>query len=320
MKQEKSSSAESSPVIPHTPKRWVTALLLGVGIGLAVIIPGVSGSTLAILFGLYTGLLYAIGHIFQDFRRCFAFLLPIGIGVAVGFLAGFLIIQRYFDAYMFQIVCLFVGLMIGAMPALTRELKGERVTPLRGVFFGVGLLIPLAIGALSIVLTGDGAVSEGAFPDFSPVRFVLYVLLGAVVSATQIIPGLSATAILMAVGQFQPILNSLHADYILENPLTLGLYACLGVGFLGGMVLISRGFSSLLERFRGTTFFAVCGLAFGSVAAMFLNPDMWEIYSAWKSGAQSPVRPLVVGGVLLVLGFALSAWLTRYELKHGENE
>lgn len=314
-KEKKCPETVEAPLEHYTWKRWLVALLLGVCIGLAVIIPGVSGSTIAIIFSLYAGMLYAFGHILGDFKRCFLFLLPIGIGVVVGFAAGFVVIQRYFEAYMFQIVCLFVGLMIGAIPALTKELRGEKVTPLRGILLPIGILIPLAVGALAIVLSAGADSAAGGAVAFSPVRAILYLPLGALVAATQIIPGLSATAILMAFGQFQPILDSLHREYLMENPLVLILYACLGIGFLGGLVLISRGFSVLLEKHKGSTFFFVCGLAFGSIASMFLNPDMWATYTAWAKGTESPILPLAVGGGLLVVGFVASFLLTRYELK-----
>ena len=135
-----------------------------------------------------------------------------------------------------------------------------------------------------------------------------------VVSGTQVIPGLSATAILMACGQFKPILNSLHLDYILENPAVLGLYACIGAGFLGGMVFISRLFSKLIEKRRAPTFFFVVGLSLGSIASMFFNTDMWEIYVGWSEGG-NPALSILIGAVLLVLGFVGSFALTRYELK-----
>ena len=159
-KEKKVSAAEldDCPVKKHTTKNWIMALILGVFIGLAVIVPGVSGSTIAIIFGLYTGMLYAFGHILGDFKRCFKFLLPIGIGVVVGFVAGFLVIQKVFEVYLFQIICLFVGLMIGAVPALTKEIKGERITVSRGVLFVVGLIIPLAISIISIALSGTESV------------------------------------------------------------------------------------------------------------------------------------------------------------------
>lgn len=306
------------PIKKHTPKSFVLALLLGIFIGLAVIVPGVSGSTVAIIFGMYAALLYSIGNIFNDFRRCLAFLIPIGIGAAVGFLGGFLIIQKVFRKYMFTVVCLFAGLMIGAVPALTAEIGkkkrgNEPISATRVALFGLGVLIPLIVGAVSILL-GSASVGAESFTDFPAYLFILYVPLGAVVSATQIIPGLSATAILMACGQFKPILNSLHLDYILENPEVLGLYLCIGGGFLVGIVIISRVFSKILEKHRISAFFLVVGLSLGSIASMFLNPDMWEIYTAW-AGGKAFFGDVISGAVLGAVGFIASFLLTKYELK-----
>lgn len=313
MNNKEVKSVTECPLKKHDTKSFVLALLLGVFIGLAVIVPGVSGSTVAIMFGMYAALLYAIGNIFNDFRRCLLYLIPIGIGAAVGFLGGFLVIQKIFGKYMFTVVCLFAGLMIGAIPALTAEIKGERASLGRGALMGLGVLIPICVGAVSILL-GSATVGEESFTAFPPYLFLLYIPLGMVVSATQIIPGLSATAILMACGQFKPILNSLHLDYILENPAVLGLYLCIGGGFLGGIVIISRIFSRIIEKRRAATFFLVVGLSFGSILSMFLNPDMWEIYTQWMAG-KSPAGDLISGIILGVIGFAASFLLTKYELK-----
>ena len=318
MKKEKNTVKEQTvEKVDLQSKSRFLAFLLGIFIGLAVIVPGVSGSTIAIIFGLYTALLYAIGNIFNDFRRCVLFLIPLALGAAVGFLAGFIVIQKVFGPYLFQIVCLFVGLMAGALPAVTKEIKGARLTPVRGVFFPLGILIPIAIGVLSIFLTRGGESTE-TFVDFPWWRFAIYFPLGFVVSATQIIPGLSATAILMAVGQFGPILNSLHLDYILANPAVLGLYASIGCGFLVGLVVISRIFSKILERHKTTAFFLVSGLSVGSIASMFINPDVSEVYATWAAGDGNPVPSIIVGVILLAVGFTLSFLLTRYELKRGE--
>ena len=316
MKIEKTKDVQSeSPIYKHSPKSFVAALVLGVVIGLAVIVPGVSGSTVAIMFGMYAAMLYAIGNILNDFKRCFCYLLPIGIGAMVGFGGGFLVIQRMFGEYMFIIICLFAGLMCGAIPALTAEVKGEKRSPARLCLSGVGFLIPLGVGALSIALS-QGSVSIGAesFTSFPWYLFLIYIPLGMVVSGTQVIPGLSATAILMACGQFKPILNSLHLDYILENPAVLGLYLCIGGGFIVGLVLISRGFSALIARYRAPTFFLVVGLSFGSIASMFLNPDIWEIYLGWGRG-EDILPDVIIGAILFVLGLVGSLALTRYELK-----
>jgi putative membrane protein len=315
MKKDVKEMQSGYPLRKHDAKSFGVAFALGVVIGLAIIIPGVSGAAVAIMFGMYATLLYAIGNILNDFKRCLAYLIPIGLGAVVGFLGGFIVIQKLFGRYMFAIVCLFAGLMCGAVPAITGEVKGEKRTPLRMLLLVLGVLVPLAVGGVSILLDA-GAVSVGGdtFVSFPPYLFALYLPLGMVVATTQIVPGLSATAILMACGQFKPILNSLHLDYILENPAVLGLYVCIGVGFLGGMVLISRLFSKLIEKRRAPTFFFVVGLSLGSIASMFFNADMWEIYTGWtESGAQTP--SIVIGAILLALGFVCSFLLTRYELK-----
>ncbi len=311
------SKNETSIIKKHTPKSFVIALILGIFIGLAVIVPGISGSTIAIIFGLYTGMLYAIGNILVDFKRCFAFLLPIGLGVVVGFAAGFLVIQNIFEMFLFQLICLFVGLMLGAVPAITKEIKGAKVNPLRIILLIIGFMIPIAIGVVSIVLSS--AEGESAtFTSFPWWRFAAYLPLGFVVSITQIVPGLSATAILMAFGQFKPILNSLHSEYIIGNPIVILLYACLGIGFIVGLVSMSKLFSSILSKHKHTAFFAVTGLSFGSIASMFVNTDMYALYVSWAEANALPVADVVIGGVLLVLGFAVSFLLTKYELSHAK--
>lgn len=311
-----SEKVESSLIKRHTPKSFVIALLLGVFIGLAVIVPGISGSTIAIIFGLYTGMLYAIGNILGDFKRCFAFLLPIGLGVIVGFAAGFLVIQSVFEMFLFQLICLFVGLMLGATPAITKEIKGANINPLRVILLAVGFLIPVAIGVLSIILSSTDGEAAETFTSFPWWRFAAYLPLGFIVSITQIVPGLSATAILMAFGQFKPILGSLHTEYILGNPIVILLFACLGIGFIVGLVSMSKLFSAILSKHKHTAFFAVTGLSFGSIAAMFINTDMYALYVGWGESNILPVSDVIIGGILLVIGFAVSFLLTKYELSH----
>ena len=320
MKNKENNVALDAPIQKHSLKQWILALILGVFIGLAVIIPGVSGSTIAIIFGLYVGMLYAFGNIFNDFRRCFIFLLPIGIGAVVGFLAGFIVIQKVFGIYLFQIICLFVGLMAGAVPALTNELKGAKANPLRVILMAIGVMIPIAIGVVSIILTGNTSESAETFTSFPISRYLLYLPLGFIVSITQIVPGLSATAILMAFGQFGLILNSLHTDYILANPEVLGLYAALGIGFVAGIVLISRIFSAILKKHKFTAFFMIVGLSFGSIASMFINTDVYELYTAWSSAESFPVATVIVGAILLVIGFVASFALTKYELSRPKSD
>lgn len=304
-------------------KGWIKAFVLGIFIGLAVIVPGVSGSTVAIMFGLYASMLYAIGNIIGDFKRCIKFLVPIGIGAVIGFGGGFLLVQLLLEKYIFVVICLFVGLMLGASPALLNEIKGERISGVRILLMIIGVIIPLGVGALSVVLDPPVLTEvEGASQAFGEIpwyMFLAYIPLGFLVAATQLIPGLSATAILMALGQFKPIMDSVHLDYILSHPAFIGLMLCLVCGFAVGLVVISKIFSRLIAWKRVATFSFVVGLSFGSIASMFLNPDIVQVYFNWGHGGFSIIE-LLVGIVLLAVGLVGSTLLTRYGLIHENNE
>ena len=91
-------------LIKYNKKTWCKSGLLGFIIGLAVIIPGISGSTVAIIFKLYDQFLYAIGNLFKKFKKCVIFLLPIGLGAVLGFGVGFLGVQKLLEINTFAVV------------------------------------------------------------------------------------------------------------------------------------------------------------------------------------------------------------------------
>ena len=189
----------------------------------------------------------------------------------------------------------------------------------------IGILIPIAIAIISIAInppaieSASDVSASAAFKSFPPYLFVLYVPLGILIAATQLIPGLSATAIMMAFGQFKPIMDSMHLDYILENPLFIVLIGCLFVGAVVGLIIISKIFSKLIEKHKGTTFFFVIGLSFGSIASMFFNPDTAQIYFNWSKGGFSGVE-FAIGVALLAVGLIGSGLLAKYELIHDGNK
>ena len=316
MNQNQTSAPPSAESVLRG-KSKLRSFILGIFIGLAVILPGISGSTVAIILGLYTAMLYAMGHLAsKEFKPCFLFLLPLGIGAVIGFLGGFIVVQKVFGPYVFEMVCLFTGLMTGAFPAVLGEVKGERITPKRGVLFAVGLLLPVLIALLSYFLL-PATTSDATFTDFPVGRYFAYLPLGALVSLTQIVPGLSATAVLMAFGQFGLILNSVHLDYILANPEVLILYVSLGVGFGAGLLFLSRLLSDVLEKHKATAFFMIVGLSVGSIVSMFLSSDMMACYQGFAALSAFPMGTLLLGVGLFAVGFVLSYLLVRYEKKHG---
>ena len=301
-------------LIKYNKKTWCKSGLLGFFIGLAVIVPGISGSTVAIIFKLYDQFLYAVGNLFKQFKKCFAFLLPIGLGMLLGVLLGFISVKKLLEIIPFAVVCLFAGLMCGAFPAVKDEIKGAELTPKRIALFALGLFIPVAIGCTSAWLaSGETAVSD-VFTNVQWWHVLLGLVIGYVVGVTQIVPGLSASAFLMAVGWFGSLVDSVSMTYWQSNPAIFLVYMGLGIGFLTGLFTFSKFLTYLFGRARHTAYCMIVGLSLGSIASMFCNGDIIATYLSWAQNGVA-VLDLCLGLALFAVGVIGAYLLVRYQRK-----
>ncbi len=300
-------------LIKYNKKTWCKSALLGFFIGLAVIVPGISGSTVAIIFKLYDQFLYAIGNLFKKFKRCFAFLLPIGIGILVGVLLGFITVKQLLELLPFAIVCLFAGLMSGSFPAVKDELKGAERTGKRCALFALGLTIPVALGCLSAFLSTSGEEAD-VFANVEWWQAALALVVGFVVGVTQVVPGLSASAFLMAIGWFTSLVDSVSMTYWKGNIAIFLVYGGLGVGFLLGMFVFSKLLTHLFGKARHTSYSMIVGLSLGSILSMFCNGDIVAVYVGWaKNGIVW--LDLLLGLALFAIGVAGAYMLVKYQRK-----
>ncbi len=306
-------------LIKYNKKTWSKSAFLGFFIGLAVIVPGISGSTVAIIFKLYDQFLYAIGNLFKKFKQCFAFLLPIGIGLVIGVLLGFITVKQLLEIIPFAIVCLFAGLMCGAFPAVKDELKGAERTPKRILLFLLGLSIPVALGCISAILSVNASAGADMFAQVEWWHVVLGLVIGYVVGVTQIVPGLSASAFLMAVGWFGSLMASVSMTYWKGNFEIFLVYGALGVGFLLGLFTFSKMLTYIFGKARHTAYSMIVGLSLGSILSMFCNGDVMEVYIGWAKNGIAWLD-LVLGIVLFAIGIASAYLLVRYQRKQDEKE
>lgn len=288
--------------------------VLGASIGLAIIVPGVSGSVVAIIFGLYEKLLYAFGNLVKKFGTCVRFLLPIALGAIVGLVVGFFGVRILLELLPFAIVALFAGLMLGAYPSVTEKLKGEKITPVRVILFAAGFALPVVVSCLSVFVAGEFAPLE----DLAPYHYIIFVVLGYAVAVTQLVPGLSATALLMTVGCFTSLMESVSISYWKENPGVFIVYACLIAGFIAGLLTVSKFMTVLIERRPAPTFFTISGLSLGSIVTMFFNSEIVEVYDGWE--APGMWRDICIGIALFILGVIIAYMFVRYERGHSAPE
>ena len=302
---------ESQPELKYgSMTEWVKGGVLGIFIGLAVIIPGVSGSAVAIIMKLYEKLLYAIGNILHSFKKCVLFLLPIALGAVVGFVVGFFLVKVLLEIMMFAVIALFAGLMAGAFPAVKDELKGTRHSAPRVLLFVAGLLIPVAISLIAIFAGGGRQSLENT----QAWQYIIYLVIGFAVAITQLVPGLSATALLMTTGHYIPLVDSVSLTYWQSNPAVFAIYACLIAGFVAGLLCFAKLMSLLLKRWHAATYHMVAGLALGSIVTMFFNPEVYAEYQSWAAGERFG-PDLAMGTVLFVAGFIIAYVFVRIQRK-----
>lgn len=299
----------------YNVKSWFNSALSGLLIGLGVILPGVSGSTIAILFKIYDKMLYSISNIFKKFKQSFLYLLPIIVGGLLGFVVGFFAVKQVIEAYTFIVVCVFGGLMLGASPEIFGEIKEDIKKPTwyQVILLILGLAFPIILSSIfANVPEVDNTEMLTSFPWYS---YVIAFLLGAIVSITQIVPGLSATVLLMSLGFFKPIMDAISITTLSNEPRWIAFLLLLLVGFVVGFFLLSKVMSYFFTKHKKTMYFLVTGLTVGSIVSVFYNSDVKSVYDSWAIGQGNMALDLGLGIPLFVVFAAIAFALVVYQKK-----
>jgi putative membrane protein len=209
--------------------------------------------------------------------------------------------------------------MSGAFPAVKDELKGAEWTVRRVLLFLLGLCIPVALGAVSAILSVRGESGADVFANIEWWQIVLALAIGYVVGVTQIVPGLSASAFLMAVGWFGSLMASVSMTYWRGNMGIFLIYAGLGVGFLLGLFTFSKLLTYLFGKARHTSYSMIVGLSLGSILSMFCNGDIMEVYVGWMQNGVAWLD-LALGLGLFAVGVVGAYLLVRYQRKKDAEE
>ena len=297
----------------YNTKSWFKSLLLGFFIGIGVIVPGVSGAQISIIFKLYDKLTYAIGNILKKFVTCIIFLLPILIGLLIGFVAGFFGVEQLLQLSTISLVCLFAGLMLGGTKSIIDEIRGSKLTIKRLSLLIIGLVIPISISAVFVNVSSLNLASQISDPDwwFYIALFFIAVLVGF----TQIIPGLSATSLLMSFGIYGELINSVSFTYWSNSPIVFVLYLILVIGFLVGIISISKLVSYLLSKFKIGFYYFVLGLSISSVVGMFYNPEIVNEYLIFDISTIKSLVEVIIGPILFIVGFVLILSIIHFSNK-----
>lgn len=295
---------EENNLPKYNLKSWLKSSILGFFIGIGVIVPGVSGAQISIIFKLYDKLTYAISNIFKKFITCLLFLLPIIIGIIVGFVLGFFAVDQLLQLSTIVLVALFAGMMSAGTYSIIGELKTEKFKIKKIIWVLLGFLIPLGLSLVSIYTQFS---LESQFQATDWWFYITLFFIGILVGFTQIIPGLSATSLLMSFGLYKPLINSVSLSALSNNPMIFLFYLILVVGFVVGVFSISKLVTYLIAHFKNSFYYFVLGLSISSIVVMFYNPEILQAYEEFSNyiGDTKYYVELILSPILFVIGFIL---------------
>lgn len=272
-------------------------ILIGIVIGLANVIPGVSGGTMMVSMGIYDKLIHCITHLFSELKKSILFLLPIFIGMGIAVVVVPFGIEFLFAEYPFQTNFLFIGLIIGGLPAVWKKVKGNSIKA--GHIIACLVFFAIVTG---LALMGE---KEGNAADlsFSLISVIKLFGIGIIASATMVIPGVSGSMMLLLLGYYHPILetitNFIKAVLAFDmNGIFAGVGVLLpfGIGVIVGIFAIAKLIEIIFEKFPLFAYWAIIGLIISSPVAIFLVGEAGTI----------TVMSVITGLVALAVGFAVA--------------
>ncbi len=292
--------------------RFIKDILCGILMGIANIIPGVSGGTMAVSMGIYDRIIGSITNLFKQFKKSVLTLLPYGIGMAAAIIGLSYFIETFFEKYPLQTGSLFVGLILGGVPILIKKVSNgsspERKNDSR-VFDVISVVLFLVFFALIIFLQIFGSGKEAKITlSVSIIQMIKLFVIGVIASATMVIPGVSGSMILLILGYYNPIIETINStikalspwdfNTILHN---IAILAPFGVGVLVGIFAIAKVIEFLLSRYEKRTYFAILGLVIASPFAIYMGIGVGIITAA----------SIIVSVLTFAIGFLIAYFLGR---------
>lgn len=256
----------------------IKSILKGIVIGIANIVPGVSGGTMMVSMGIYDRLIHCITHLLSEFKKSLKFLFPIGVGMLIAIVGSSFALKELFARIPIQTNLLFVGLILGGLPAIQKNVRGKGVKA--GHIIAALLFFILVAGMAAMGETKGTAANL----SFSLVNVLILFAVGVITSATMVIPGVSGSMVLMLMGFYEPILVSItdfvaalvHLDLngILAG---CGILIPFGIGVVAGIFGIAKLVEIIFEKFPLYAYWAIIGLIMASpVAILLMNRDVFS--------------------------------------------
>lgn len=239
----------------------IKEFIKGIIVGIAKIIPGLSGAVLMISFNLYDKAIKALTNFFDNPKKNFIFLLNLSLGIIIGIVIFSNILNYFITNYYVYTMSLFIGLIIGGMPIIIKSCHKTKKSLL------IALVTFLIITIISIVGINNNYIIKNNFIDI-----IMFFTAGLLEAVGTILPGISSTALLMLIGMYNIFLsylgNILNINTILEN---LRFMLPFTLGFIIGIIILSLLVNFLFKYHKKITFTIILGISSSSILTMIIK-------------------------------------------------
>ena len=263
----------------------ILLILKGIIIGIGKIIPGVSGSVMAISFNIYDKAIYSITNFFDNPKKSLKFLFNLGLGVVIGIILFSKVINYFITNYYFYTSIFFIGLIVGGI----REIYKNTSTKLKGIILTTISFILMNL--ISILSVNNTYIEKNNIIDC-----LVYFISGILEGIGTIIPGISSTALLMMIGIYKTFINSIsnitNINFIIHN---LKFLSSFTIGFILSIIICLILINIALKKYKKETFSIILGIFLSNILFLIINLIPYVT-----------ITNIFLGIQLLILGIMLS--------------
>ena len=261
--------------------------LKGVIIGGTMLVPGVSGGSMAMILGIYDRLISAVSSFAKHKKENLAFLVIFSLGGILGILVFANPLLRLIERYPMPMLYFFLGAVAGGIPLIVKQSGAKRLSWRSCLYLILALLV---VSLFAFIPSGSFQSEMNA----GPASFLLLAAAGVISAAALVLPGISISYLLLLMGIYDEMMRAVSEFYL---PFLLPLAA----GLVLGILLITKGLEYAMTRHPHPTYFIILGFILGSIGELFPGiPSGWE---------------LVLCILTLAAGFFAVLLLSRAELK-----
>lgn len=252
-------------------------------IGIANVIPGVSGGTMAVILNIYDKIMYAIS--LKNIRSNLKFLIPLAFGALAGIFALSNVIVGALERYPMVLKFCFIGLILGSIPAIFKRAKGEEMHSRNWLFFFLALAFMLFLAIVNPDAASNRTLEE--FGGLTPWLCLWLFFTAAVSMIAMILPGVSGSLVMLLFGTYAAVMEAI-------SDLNVPVLACVAPGILIGGIVGVKVIKKMLRFHPQALYFGILGLMIGSITSI------WPGFTANAQGI------IAIAGLIV---FGLAAYL-----------